>query len=93
MTSTLGIEQFLARAFEGLRNRAGESGDQAGAEHADTGAETDIAAAPGDAARRRHHDADDQAGFDDFAKTMMRAPSMVSSAFVSSLKVRLTIVR
>ena len=63
-----GIEQFLAGAFEGLRDRAGEDGDQAGAEQAAEDAETDPAPAGGHAARRRHHDADDQAGFDDFAK-------------------------
>ena len=64
----LALNNSWPGALEGLRNDAGEAGDQAGAEHAAGDAEIDPAPAAGDATRRRHHDADDQAGFDDFAK-------------------------
>ncbi len=63
-----GIEQLLARALECVGDDAGKHRDDAGAE--DAAADTDRypTAATGDAARCRHHDADDEAGFNHFAK-------------------------
>jgi hypothetical protein len=63
-----GVEQFLAAAAEQLRQPAGEQSDYAGAEHAGHDATCDPAPAPGDAGRHRHHDADNQAGFEDLTK-------------------------
>ncbi len=63
-----GIEQLLARAFEGARNALREQRDDAGAECAEPDAETDPGAAVGHAPGRGHHDADDQTGLDGLAK-------------------------
>ena len=60
------IEQFLARAFEGIGDRLREQRDHAGAQHPQADAESDPGASIGHTAGRREHDADDQAGFDGF---------------------------
>src|SRR5437588_12856641 len=62
------VEQLLAIAFEQFRQRAGKSGNDAGADQAYGNAAADQEATPGDALRDGEHDADDEAGFDDFAK-------------------------
>ena len=63
-----GVEQFLAGALERLRYDAGECRDNGRADDAGADADGDPAAAAVNTARCGHDDADDEAGFEDFAK-------------------------
>src|SRR5206468_858266 len=63
-----GVEVFLPGALESAGNRAGEDGHENGAGQSGRYAGPNPETTAGEPARRRQHDADDQAGFDRFAK-------------------------
>ena len=63
-----GIEEFLARTVEQRRKLTRKGGDQGCTGRTSNNAVAHPTPAAEDAFRCRQHNADDQAGFDDFAK-------------------------
>ena len=63
-----GVEQLLAAALEQFGENTGECRNDARADEARTDAAGNQEVAPGHSLRHRKYDADDQAGFDDFAE-------------------------
>ena len=77
------VEQLLPHAGKSFRHFSDEDRDKARADEAPKDSARDPLAAAGHSFRRRHHDADDNSGFDDFAKNNDQGGKHV--LFLSSL--------